>query len=138
MYVSSIANGSQILSHQGLLKGQNWPKRGQFLSQNITLFFLAHLIISGKEEFSGFIEDYVLWWKTTLPSLSVSLSWRLKGDCKKGCWDAVPQWGGLLGSGLADVPLCLPEQGIREVERGVTVEQLASMHEFLWVQWTLL
>lgn len=33
--------------------------------------------------------------------------------------------GGLLGSGLADVPLCLSEQGKTEVEREVTVEQLA-------------
>lgn len=35
--------------------------------------------------------------------------------------------GNLLGNGLDDVPLCLPEQGRREVKRGVIVEQLARM-----------
>lgn len=35
--------------------------------------------------------------------------------------------GGLLGSGLADVPMCLSEQGRREVKGGVIVEQLARI-----------
>lgn len=39
--------------------------------------------------------------------------------------------GSLLGNGLADVLLSLSEQGKREVEKGVTVEQLARTCEFL-------
>lgn len=53
------------------------------ISQNITFFFLDHLIFLGREKSFGFIEDYILWWRTAPLILIGSFSWRLRGDCEK-------------------------------------------------------
>ena len=49
----------------------------------------------------------------------------IEGWLQKGDAGMLFPSGGQLGSGLADVPLGLSEQGKREVERRVTVEPLA-------------
>ena len=43
-----------VLSLQGLQWGRNGPIS---LSQSLAFLFLAHIIILGREEFSGFIEE---------------------------------------------------------------------------------
>lgn len=58
-YVLCIPNGSQILSLESLLQGAELTL---YLSQNITFFFLVHLIILMREEFSGFTEEYIVYY----------------------------------------------------------------------------
>ena len=64
------------------------------------------------------------------PSSIGSPFWRLRGDCKNGIPGCCSPMGVYLAIDLL-MSLSLSEQGKREVERGVTVEQLARMCELL-------
>lgn len=92
------------------------------LSQNITFFFLDHLIFLGREEFFGFIEDYMLWWRTAPLHFNWEFLMEIKGRLREMMLSCCSPMGIYLVMGLADVPLCLSEQGRKEVKRGVIVE----------------